>query len=205
MSSWWRRNRLWTALLVPLLLAALSASSFRLVTLYLPWEWSRPTVAGATAGTLRQTFLAFDGTRRHREVRVAVVGLERHESIGDAKAAAGGVLWRIELRLEAAPDQLLQGCNVELTDAAGTRYDYRSGLVAASDDSYFQPPVLIDCVPTDAPGPTLDPLSGEPVPSPVERPSTWRQEVLIAMPEGVTPTALRIGWSRPEYLVLQLP
>jgi hypothetical protein len=179
MTAWWRRNRRWLALIVPLLLLALAASSFRLVTLYLPWEWSRPTVADATAGTLRQHFTGFDGERRLREVRVEVVDVETHE--------------------------YLDGCEVELTDADGTRYDFRSGQVPAEEGAYFVPPILVPCVPEDAPGPTLNPLTGEPSPSPVTRPRAWREQVLIAMPRDVTPTALRIGWSRPEYLVLRLP
>jgi hypothetical protein len=188
MTAWWRRNRRWLALIVPLLLLALAASSFRLVTLYLPWEWSRPTVADATAGTLRQHFTGFDGERRLREVRVEVVDVETHESYAEAKAADGGVLWRVVLELEADPEQYL-----------------RSGQVPAEEGAYFVPPILVPCVPEDAPGPTLNPLTGEPSPSPVTRPRAWREQVLIAMPRDVTPTALRIGWSRPEYLVLRLP
>ncbi len=205
MTAWWRRNRRWLALIVPLLLLALAASSFRLVTLYLPWEWSRPTVADTTAGTLRQHFTGFDGERRLREVRVEVVDVETHESYAEAKAADGGVLWRGVLELEADPEQYLDGCEVELTDADGTRYDFRSGQVPAEEGAYFVPPILVPCVPEDAPGPTLNPLTGEPSPSPVTRPRAWREQVLIAMPRDVTPTALRIGWSRPEYLVLRLP
>ncbi|MFT3888445.1 MAG: hypothetical protein QM713_09835 [Arachnia sp.] len=204
-SVWWRRNRLWLALLVPLALLAVAASSFRLVTLYLPWEWSRPVVAHGPAGTLRQSFDDLAGTRTTREVRVEVISIEAHETYAKTKAAVGGTLWRAVLEFEAAPDQQLYGCEVELTDAAGTRYDFRSGLEPATEGDYFQAPILLPCVPEDAPGPTVEPLTGTSVPSPVQRPRTWREQVLIAMPEGVTPTGVRIGWSRPEYLVLQIP
>lgn len=205
MRAWWRRNARWLALMIPLLALALAASSFRLVTLYLPWEWSRPTVANATSGTLRQDFTGFDGERWRREVRVEVLGLEQAALFGDTKAAAGGVLWRVLLAFEADPEQHLDGCEVELLDADGTRYDFRSGQEPAEKGGYFVPPVLVPCVPEEAPGPTLDPLSGELTPSPVTRPRTWHERVLIAMPEEVAPAALRIGWRRPEYLVLQLP
>ncbi len=205
MRPWWRRNRRWLALIVPLLLLALAASSFRLVTLHLPWQWSRPIVADSAAGTLRQGFTGFDGEPRRREVRVEVVDADRHESFGEAKAAEGGILWRVVLEFQADPEQLLDHCQVELVDADGTRYDFRSGQVPATEDGSFTPPFLLPCVPEEAPGPTLDPLTGELVASPVARPRTWREQVLIAMPRGVAPVALRIGWSQPEYLVLRVP
>ena len=47
-ATWWRRNRFWLALLVPLLFLAVVASSFRLVNIYLPWDWTRPIVAHDT-------------------------------------------------------------------------------------------------------------------------------------------------------------
>lgn len=203
--SWWRRNRLWLALLVPLLVVALGASSFRLATLYLPWEWSRPTVAEGSSGVLRQTYVELDGETRDREVRVSVVAVTPHTTLGDARAVDGAVLWNVELELSAAPDQFLSGCEVEVQDADGDRYDFRSGLGPAEEGGMFLPPVLVLCVPEDAPGPTVEPLTGELIPSPVERPGSWRQEVLIAIPEGVEPDAVRIGWHQPEYLVLDVP
>lgn len=203
--SWWRRNRLWLALLVPLLLAAIAASSFRLVTLYLPWEWSHPIVAGANSGTLTQRYTELDGVKRDREVSVRVLSVRPIEEAGGAKAVSGATLWQATLGFKAAPDQFLSGCEVELVDAEGNRYGFRSGLEAASEDGWYMPPVLIACVPEDAPGPTIDALTGDLVPSPIERPGTWFQEVLIAMPEDIEPVQLRIGWHQPEYLVLDVP
>lgn len=203
-STWWRRNRLWLALLLPLLALAVSASSFRMLRLYQPWEWSRPIVAHATTGTLRQEFRGFDNAQHTREVRVSVLSATPEQQIDRAAAVPGGTLWRVELELSAAPDQFLDGCTVELADADGTRYGHSAGQQPA-DDRFFLPPVLIDCVPPDAPGPRLAPFSGVLEPSPVERPPTWRQTVAIAMPVGVEPTSVRIMWSLPEFLVLELP
>lgn len=202
--TWWRRNRLWLALLLPLLALAISASSFRMLRLYLPWEWSRPVVAHATTGTLRQGFRGADNAERTREVTVSVLSATPQQQVDRAGAVPGGTLWRVELELSAAPDQILDGCTVELTDADGTRYGHSAGQQQA-DDRFFLPPVLIDCVPPDAPGPRLAPFTGVLEPSPTERPPTWRQTVAIAMPAGVEPTSVRIMWSLPEFLVLELP
>lgn len=203
--SWWRRNRLWLVLLLPLLAFAIAVSSFRLVTLYLPWEWSHPIHAGDTVGTLHQNYLELDGEHRDREVRVEVLSVESSDSSDGTKAVAGATLWTVSLELSAAPEQFLYGCEVELSDADGNRYDFRSSLEPVVESDLHLPPTLIDCVPEEAPGPTIGPFTGEIVPSPAERPSSWRQEVLIAMPDGVEPDAVRIGWSRPVYLVLEIP
>lgn len=202
--SWWRRNRLWLLLIVPLLALAFAASSFRLVTLYLPWEWSRPISADDSIGVLQQRYVELDGVRRDREVQVEVLSVLSYETLGGLQAVDGATLWRVWLELTAEPEQFLSGCEVELADADGNRYDFRSGLEAAGG-GYHLTPFLISCVPQDAPGPTVEPLSGEVVPSEIERPGTWREEVFIAVPEGVEPTAVRIGWHTPEYLVLEIP
>lgn len=203
--SWWRRNRLWLALLLPLITVALVASSFRMFTLYLPWEWSRPIIAGDTTGTLRQHYLELDGIKRDREVTVSVISVEQESSRDGLKAVDGAVLWVVVLELEADPGQFLSGCEVELEDADGTRYDFRSSLEPAEEGGFALAPALVACVPEEAPGPTVEGFTGEVIPSPIERPESWRQEVLIAMPEGVEPSAVRIGWIRPEYLVLEIP
>lgn len=203
--SWWKRNRLWLALVVPLLALALAASSFRLFTLYLPWQWSAPIASDTSVGTLKQRYLELDGVERDREVRVEVVSLEPRESVDGLVAVDGATLWRIELELTAAPDQFLEFCDIELSDAAGTRYDFRSSVVPEDPDGFNPPPFALRCVPEDAPGPTLAPFSDEVIESPVDRPRTWTTEALIAVPNGVTPTAVRVGWQQPEYLVLHPP
>ena len=58
-SMWWRRNRTWVFLLLPLVALAVAASSFRLTTLYLRWEWSQPTVLRAP-GVFSQSFQDVD-------------------------------------------------------------------------------------------------------------------------------------------------
>lgn len=203
--GWWRRNRLWLALLVPLVLLAVAASSFRLVRLYLPWEWSRPIVAHAPSGTLRQDFLGFDDRRHTREVKVSVLGVAPQTQHGDVKAAPGAQLWWVLVGFEAEPDQVLQSCTVEVLDAAGVRYGHLGGQELVSGQGSPSTALFQTCTPEDAPGPTFQPFTGVFVPSPVERPRSWRMEILYALPQGVEPDAVRIGFDRPEYLVLQVP
>lgn len=203
-ATWWRRNRLWLALLLPLLLLAIVASSFRLVRIYLPWEWSRPIVAHATVGTLRQDFLGNDDLRHRREVTVGVLSVVPQQRHGDIQASPGATLWRVLLEFEASPDQMLQNCIVEVEDAAGVRYGSRAGQEPV-EGSRLTPSIseFQRCVPEASPGPSLEAFTGTLVPSPVERPAAWRLEYLFALPEGVEPASVRIAWDRPEYLVLR--
>lgn len=203
--SWWQRNRLWLALGIPLLALAVLASSFRLLTLYLPWQWSAPTHAHSAEGTLRQKYLELDGVTRDREVTVRVVSLEPQESADGLVAVDGATLWRVDLELTAEPDQFLELCHVELADVDGNRYDFASGLIPATSGDYIPAPVAITCVPEDAPGPTVSLFTDEIVESPIPRPDSWNIHVLFAVPTGVTPTEVRVGWQQPEHLVLLPP
>lgn len=203
--SWWRRNRIWLLLLVPVLAIAIAASSYRMLNLYLPWQWSRPVVVEGTVGTLRQTYTELDDVRRTREVQVEVRSVTQHSEWDGVQAVAGGAMWRVLLRFEAEPDQFLHGCHIELVDADGNRYDFTSGLESAEEGGFYLSPWLLTCVPDEAPGPTVALFQNEIIESPIERPRAWRFDALIAMPEGVTPTAVRIGWKTPDYLVLEIP
>ena len=205
-STWWRRNRLWVALLIPTLLLALLASGFRLTTLYWPWEWSRGTSTGTT-GTLHQRFLGFDDSHHDRTVDVKVIAVERTPTLDGAAPVDGAVLWRVDLQLTAEPDQLLRGpCHLELVDAEGVRYGVLAGKQPADPGSYWLRPIVApECVPEGAPGPELEPFSGERVEPEVDRPRTWVHAASVVTPQGVTPERVRIGWTQPEYLELQVP
>lgn len=197
-TSWWRRNRIWLIVLVPLLLAALAASSFRLVRLYLPNEWSRPQQVQGSAGTFEQRFMGTDGVWRTRNVSVSVVDLVSLPSGNGMIAAPGSQLWQLILAFEAAPDQFLAGCEIELADASGNRYDRNSGLLTERGQVAFFDST--DCVPEDAPGPKFDVLGVlEPE---VPRPEMWMIDTVAALPAGVEPTQVIIKWSKPAYLVL---
>ena len=203
---WWTRNRLWLVALLPALALALVSSAFRLTTLYLPWQWSKPTEAHGPSGTLHQRFLGFDDKYYERTVDVTVTSAKPVDSFDGAAAVPGGTLWQVDFEFTARPDQLLTGsCHVDLLDADGVRYNSLPGKQAADPDSFYLAPIVPpQCVPEEAPGPEVAPITGELVPSPVERPRTWQWSTSVAMPDGVTPERVRIGWLQPVYLELLL-
>lgn len=205
--SWLRRNRWWLVTLVPALLLALAASSFRLTQLYLPWEWSRPVVAGASVGTLEQAFLGHDANRYRRTVTVEVAAVEPVPSFDGHAAIPGATLWQVDLLLTAAPDQMLKHCSIELVDGEGTRYGFEGGRRAADPDDPFYSSTVVHpfCVPDDAPGPELQPITGEFLESPVERPGSWELSTALVVPDGHDPEQVRIAWDKPSYLVLEVP
>lgn len=205
--TWLRRNRWWLVALIPALLLAMLASSFRLTAVYLPWEWSRPIEAGGPVGTLQQTYAGHDAARHQRTVTVEVLGVTAVPSFDGHAAIDGATLWQIDLRLSAAPDQHLTHCEIELVDGEGTRYGFQGGRRAADPDDTFYSALVVapQCVPEDAPGPSLNPITGEPVESPQVRPDSWEVTTALVMPEGYEPEQVRIAWDTPTYLVLDIP
>ncbi|MDO5677168.1 MAG: hypothetical protein Q4G35_06630 [Propionibacteriaceae bacterium] len=204
--AWWRRNFWWMVALVPALVLALATSSFRLVNLYLPWEWSRPTVAGASVGTLEQRYNAHDGKEHDRKVTVEVLSVKSVPRFEDHAAIVGATLWEVQLRLSASPDQDLKHCTIELVDAEGTRYGFEGGRRAADpDDRFYSSTVSAPyCVPEDTPGPTVDGFTGEWSEPEVPRPESWELRTAMVLPDGYEPVQVRIGWKMPEYLVLDI-
>lgn len=201
-SMWWRRNRTWVFLLLPLVALAVAASSFRLTTLYLRWEWSQPTVLRAP-GVFTQSFQDVEDVRRTRTVTLGVDQVARTTVFDEDQAAPGAQLWLVELTFAAAPDQMLDNCTIELEDAAGVRYD-STGAKVDSRGKTESMPARPACVPVDAPGPRVD-FTGEVVPSPVERPASWQVQAALALPAGVEPTAVRVMWDKPGYAKLIIP
>lgn len=204
-STWWRRNRLWLALLLPLLGLAVVTSSFRMLNLYLPWQWSRPIVAHGPSGTLTQRFLGVDGHHYERTVDVTVDGIAEVPSLDRDAAAPGATLWRIDLTLAATPDQVLTGCVVELVGPDGTRYATTSAGKVAADpaDRFWMRRDVVSCVPEETPGPDIDAFGLQP--AEVARPERWRVTTAAAVPDGVVPRSVRIMWTRPVYLELDAP
>lgn len=201
---WLRRNGPWLVVLPALVFLALAASSFRLTALYLPWSWSHPIVAHATTGVLAEDFAVSDGSRRHREVTVTVNSVLPVPSLDGDAAEPGGRLWRVELTFAAPPDQIVQGCEVLLVDAAGTRY--RAGAankVAADPGRPWSPATFVACVPADAPGPS-DPLSLIPTPT-TERPASWPVTAGVVLPGDAAPVGVIVRWQTPTFLRLDLP
>lgn len=201
--GWWRTNRVWLATLLPLVILALLATSFRLQRIYLPWHWTRPQVATGTSLRFVQDWSS-EGNTFHREVELKVNTMTVVPRLDGQVAVPGGVLYRIELSASAAPAVMLDGCEVWAEGPDGTLYA-SGGAGKSSDGSSGYVPWSVACVPADAPGPMLD-LDGKTVrPSKAERPATWTIVAGVVLPEGVRPTAIRIGWRTPDYAVFSVP
>lgn len=200
--AWWRRNRLWLALLLPLVVLALLATSFRLQKIYLPWYWTRPHVAQGTSMTFQQDWRSENTTFR-RTVDLSVVSVTQVYSLDDALAVPGGILYRVEITASAAPDQILNLCKVWLEGPDGTLYDGGTAGKVEAPGGYMR--MTAQCVPEDAPGPTIDYDGTTVVPSPEPRPASWSIVTGVVLPATVTPTKVRIAWNEPDYAVLAVP
>lgn len=196
---WWDRNKLWLLLLAPLLALALAASGFRFARLYLPWNYTRPQVTAGTTLTFNQDWAYQAKLKGHRQATLTVVSVRTAESEDGRKAAPGAILYRIELEFSAAPNVLMEGCNVFLLGPDGTMYGRGSGTV---DLPGATPGFSLSCVPRDAPGPSIDAVHDVIKTSERERPATWRVVESIALPEGVKPTQVRVQWDPPDYALL---
>lgn len=203
-ATWWRRNRLWLALLLPLLLLALSASAYRWANLYRPWHWSERVWPRAATGTLHQTYVGSDGQQYRRDVTVTVDGVTPVNVWEDGAAAPGARLWRVDLHLAAPPDQPLNGCEILLVDVAGHRYRAGGpGMVAADPDERFWSGTATTCVPEETPGPDWSAftLSQPEVP----RPAAWDYATAAVMPPDAEPVGVIVRWGMPTYLELEVP
>ena len=204
--SFLRANRWWLPVVPIALVAMLAASSYRVKTFW--WESGLHHEA-ATASVGRYVHVVDDfgdqlgPTRRTYDVRAD--GIEQLDTIptdygsDTGPVPAGVTAWRVDLAWRAKPDQDLQGCRVLLVDADGARYG------GDENDPLQQ---VYPCVPEDRPGPSSPLVKGD-VRGKVEpgkdRPAEWRTHPIVLARKGVTPRAVWITFSAPDYVVLPLP
>lgn len=195
--SWWRRNRNWLAVVVPVVAIAVLATAFRWFMIYQPNEWSRPTKAEGSTGTLHQEYTGQDGNRTSLDVTVTLGGVSEISEFEEAKAAPGGTMWLVELNLTADPEQDLASCMISLIDDQQVRYEASTVDLGAgnnagkvgSTDSILWDTNRLDCVPEGF----------------GERPATWTVQAAIVLPTGTAPTSVEIGWRKPQYLTFSIP
>lgn len=175
---WWQRNAWGLVALAPALVIAVLASSFRLVSLYLPWEprFEQTTISQD---------LTQDGVRRHREVRAESVSISE-ASQDPTRQSAAYRLWVVKLTLAAPPDADLSSCRAHLIDSAGREYQVAE---AAADDRDEWNPTGWSLCDAKAPG--------------GERPSSWTLHWRFVLPPGAQPDWLRVAWP-PDYLKIPL-
>lgn len=200
--TWLERNRLALLALVPLLLLAGLATSFRYVTLYRPNEFTQPQKASGPGLNFHENFMSVGfGTQPRqyaRNVTITLRSLKAGPEYQGEKAARGATLWVTELQFQAKPDVPLEGCHLALVDEQGEVYGDQSGKTGESSD------VQRHCVPLDTPGPTFD-FTGElREPSGAARPESWTVRRTVALPEGKRPRFVRVSWRPPHYGLIPL-
>lgn len=200
--SWWRRNRLWLALLVPLLAAAIASSSWAYFTLYRPQQYHRvqPAVDGRVHFVQHTRSTGYDYTIDTTMQLISFAPVTGN----DWSVPSGQQLWRSTMRFEADPQTLLNGCRLSLVDQHGRKYAPNLGV--KSESSRARTTVMeMECTPSGKSGPVL--IMGKVLPpsSGSERPGTWEISQLWALPNDVTPTRLRVAWSAPDYAEFTIP
>lgn len=206
--SWWQANKRWTVALLPAIAAVIAASSFRYFHVYQPNTFSEAVsvAAGETAHFDREFVTEEHTFWRAAEVEVFAVQKLEEIDFPDFQPTADVELWAVATSWKAQPDVTLSWCETWLTDTNGTSYGNYSELIGDKNfDKNFSS--MYACVPPEATGPDAPSIFD---PDPQEdpdnkRPETWRKVNVFALPPGVTPKTLQIGWEKPFYLQLELP
>ena len=127
--GWWQRNR-WALLLLPFVVALiLGLGAYRVHAFW--WtsglhEPSHAPVGGSS--TLPEPFVAAQGEHSRTvtmgagpaAVVTAYPGLSGEEQ--SVEEVPGTRVWHVQLQVEAAPDQVLSGCRVEIVDDRGRTF-----------------------------------------------------------------------------------
>jgi hypothetical protein len=199
--GWFQRNR-WALLsLVGLIPLAILASSFRMLVIYLPWQYNVAHRSTTGSVHLLQTYV---GNERdiHIDVTATLVGAEHSGQYGKISAVPGATVWKLTFDMAADPDVVLNACQVWLVDAQGREYSTTGGKAA---EYYFDMETQPPCVPSNAKGPSYSYFSNEITPSENPRPPSWRFDAYLGLPADVKPTQVRIAWSAPDYIEFDLP
>lgn len=212
MNSWWRENRWALVLLVPAIALALAAASFRYVSLYVPWFSDRAIDDGEVAVVHWDRFGIDYPMPPGEPAHVTPIFLRPVRSAEEPglfdraiiTPAPGATLWQLEVEVEADPEMVLYGCTLALEDAAGTRYTGQPAKLRDGEpyiDSWGD-----SCIPQMTPGPgaSLD-NQYEPADPDSERPARYRVSSLFAVPEGVTPTRIRVLTPRAPHSLIDVP
>ncbi|MDO5700514.1 MAG: hypothetical protein Q4P36_03485 [Bowdeniella nasicola] len=198
---WLRRNWAWLLALPLALGAAGFASCHRLIEIYWPSEPTAPvTVSGATAHYVSEFVNA--GATYARDIDVTFQGARHVETHGGLRAVEGATLWAFDFTLAAGPKVIADGCTVVALDERGRQYFPRA---ATTVDPSEPRDLSVPCLPPDAEGPTIDYFSGTVIDSRLERPPQWDTTLVVAIPDGIEPTAVRIWWDLPVYAEFPLP
>lgn len=197
-AHWLRRNRWALIALVPAIVLAVAASSFRLISLYLPWYSERTNNAEGVILVDSDQFVGHypDGESYQAEVTpISATQIpsftESHTSFpAEFTAVPGAKLWRVEVEVFADPRMVLRGCTFGVEDDEGRFFSaafgkLRNGEPLTDREGY--------CYPNLTPGPSFSFLNEyEPAEPEAERPRRYRVFALFALPEGSDVANLRV-------------
>ncbi|MEJ5928140.1 hypothetical protein WG915_05850 [Corynebacterium sp. H128] len=206
--SWLRRNKWWCLAAIPAAAVLIVASSFRFVHIYQPNHFTDALAvpAGETTSFDREFVTEEYTFRRAASVEAFALQKLAPGQIPDFQPTADVELWAVALKWKAAPETTLSYCRTWLKDTAGVEYGNYSALIGDKKfdqnfDSNFA------CVPPKTPGPNA-PSMFEPNPTvdpAAMRPEEWNKVIVFALPPGVTPDSVHIGWEPPFRIDLELP
>lgn len=203
MRTWWHRNR-WALLALPLVLAlAWAATSYRILTLWHPFQLTEEVTAppGEPAHFVHELSDAkgpyvIDLDLTASPARQVTSLTHPDHSTSFFPAQGGTVVWQIDLTVTADPDTVVNGCRVRLVDTLGRETTYSS--VAPGADVPFAP-----CVPLETPGPwpalTED---EEPAPDEPPRPGTYTVPIIFRTADDFVPDRLDLWYEPPRYASL---
>lgn len=229
--SWWRRNR-WALLALPFVLAlTTAASSYRILTLWNPWQLTDP-VAAAVGEPVRFTDEITAGVEDYPiELELSAGPARQVTSVPDpaavdeaeADAADPADTDPADAALGNAPSSSgepvpeMPGTvvwQIDLTVTADPDEVLRYCQLRLVDEqeretaySTVRPGILVSgdpCVPAAAPGPEPDlGLDLEPTDAP-PRPETYTVPVIFRTAEDFVPARLDVYWKPPRYAALEL-
>lgn len=203
MRTWWRRNR-WALLALPLVLALTwAATSYRVLTLWDPFQLTREV--SAPPGEPAHLVQELDDAHGPYVVDLALTASPARQvtslthpdnTTSFFPGRTGTVVWQIDLTVTADPGTVANGCRIRLVDTLGRETAYSS--VAPGADVPFAP-----CVPQETPGP-LPALTEDDVPPPdqPERPSTYTVPIIVRTADDFVPDRLDIWYEPPLYASL---
>lgn len=197
--AWWVAAPVAVALMV-------GASMQPYFSIVRPWTWSDEELVSA-GGEGSFAFPIADVEGAMYQAQVSVLEFQelnpKQQDVLEAHAPEGFSPWLVLTEWSAPQESVLAGCRMWVTASDGREYQ----LV----DRAFVEPVMQQDLST-ANGCTL-PGQGGPLVGDGEivegfgdpRPDTWRKLTPIAMPDGVQPLKLHVGWEEPHYVTLVLP
>ncbi|WP_205471579.1 hypothetical protein [Nocardioides sp. SYSU D00038] len=203
--TWWRRNRVWLALLPVVLLALGAAASYRVADYWWNVEPHEVIARGEPGRALTFTDDYEDALgETSRTLTVEVVDVAELDAVpvrrldDPVPLSDDARVVRVTMDWEADPDQGLRGCTVALRDSRGRTHRLSSaGLRFAS------------CLPSEGGGPlvpsAVDDAAGRSVPDGEERLPAWRTRPVFVVPQDAEITEVLLWWQLPEHVVLPVP